>query len=196
MKKAYLVSAMVLALAACSQPEVPADRYYRLQLGAPGASATRAVLKGTLEVERFIADGLIAGRPILHSAAGKPNEIREYNYHFWTEPPIVLLRDQLVTYLRAAKIADTVVTPEIRVNSDYVITGKIKRLEKIDGDRPKAAIELDLALRKTGGGKLLYLESFRVEADAKDNSVAAAIEALNEALGEIYAKFTAGISKL
>ncbi len=194
MKKAYLVSAMILALAACSQPEVPIDRYYRLQLAAPGPSEAR--LKGTLEVERFIANGLIAGRPILHSEAGKPNEIREYNYHFWTEPPIVLLRDQLVTYLRAAKVADVVVTPEVRIAADYVITGKIKRLEKIDGERPKAAIELELSLRKAGGGKLLYLDSFSVETDAKDNSVAAAVEALNRALDEIYGKFTAAIAKL
>ncbi|HEC14553.1 MAG TPA: ABC transporter [Rhodospirillales bacterium] len=196
MKKAYLVSAMILALAACSQPEVPTDRYYRLQLAAPSAPMRRVVLKGTLEVERFIANGLIAGRPILHSQAGKPNEIREYNYHFWTEPPIVLLRDQLVTYLRAVKIADVVVTPEVRIAPDYVITGKIKRLEKIDGERPKAVVELELALRKTAGGKLLYLDSFRVETEAADNSVAAAIEALNAALDEIYGKFTAAIAKL
>ncbi|MEE8393321.1 MAG: ABC-type transport auxiliary lipoprotein family protein [Rhodospirillales bacterium] len=182
-----------LGLAACAQPELPKDHFYRLNLSPPEAFSS-VLLEGVVEVERFSAGGLAAGRPIVYSEAGRPHELLEYHYHFWTEPPTVMLRDRLVEYLRAAKVADTVVTPEMRVRPDHVLTVKIKRLEKIAGPHPKAAVKLEMALRQAGGGKLTFLGSYGVEAKAADHSVAAAVEAINKALGQIYAKFVADLA--
>ena len=81
-------------LAACAQPPLPQDHFYRLSVGAPGNPRAEPRFKGTLEVGRFVADGLTAGRPVVYSMADRPNELREYRYHFWTEPPPTMLRDQ------------------------------------------------------------------------------------------------------
>lgn len=147
-------------------------------------------------MNRFVADGLTAGRPIVYSESGRPREVLEYHYHFWTEPPTIMLRDLLVAYLRAAKVADTVVTPEHRVEPDYELSGKIKRLEQINGTPPGAVVELELALKRSADGQILFLHTYRIEAEAKTGSVAAAVDALNSALGLIYARFTNDISGL
>ncbi len=183
-------------LATCAQPPLPQDHFYRLSVGAPDTPLAEPRFKGTLEVGRFAADGLTAGRPLVYGLSERPYELQEYHYHFWTEPPPTMLRDQLVDYLRAAGVTTTVVTPEMRVEPDYVLAGRIKRLETITGSPTRAVVELELGLRRTGDDELLFLGTYGVEAEARANTVAAAVAAVNEALTEIYAKFTADVSGL
>lgn len=192
-----LVVAAAGVLAACGSADpVPEDQFYRLRAVMSSAPLTKVLFPGTLEIDRFVADGLTAGRPIVYSEAGKPFQVKEYHYHFWTQPPTVMLRDELVSYLRAAKVSGTVVTPEMRVPADYVLTGKIMRLERIIGTPPKAVIELELGLRKATGGKLIFLDTYRIEKESDGSGVDAAVTSLNTALTAIYAKFVDDLSKL
>lgn len=182
-------------LAACgSVAPVPEDQFYRLRVDAP-SQADKVLFPGTMEVDRFVADGLTAGRPIVYSESGKPYQVREYHYQFWTQPPTVMLRDELVSYLRARKAADLVVTPEMRGNPDYILTGKIKQLEKVIGSTPKAVLEIELALRKAGGGKILFLNTYRMEMVSDGPEVSDAVKSLNTALTKIYKKFVDDLSK-
>ncbi|OHC76271.1 MAG: hypothetical protein A3G18_06360 [Rhodospirillales bacterium RIFCSPLOWO2_12_FULL_58_28] len=195
LKNLILAVVLLVAAAACAQPEVPTDYFYRLRASMPEAPFSAPLLQGTVEVE-LSADGLVDGRNVIHSEASKPNELKEYHYHFWAEPPKIMVRDQLIAYLRAANVAPKVVTHEIRADPKYVITGKIKRLEKIVGDKPRAMVELEMALTETASGKLLILETYGIGADADSNTVAAAVAAIDKALSQIFARFVADIAKL
>ena len=198
MKKSYLRGMALLAvglLAACGSAErVPEDKFYRL-IAAKPSPVPKKLFPGTLEVDRFVANGLTAGRPIVYSEAQKPYQVKEFHYHFWTQPPTVMLREELVSYLRQAKISDAVVTPEMRVPPDYVLTGKIKRLEKIIGTPPKAVLELELGLKKASGGKLIFLDTYRIETASENTGVDDAVNSLNTSLSTIYANFVADLSK-
>lgn len=188
------LSLMVGLLTACAaQPPVPQDRYYRLQAVVAAAPTGAPTLPGTLEVERFSADGLTAGRPIVYMDAQNPNQLREYNYHFWTQPPTVMLRDELVTYLRAANVANNVVTPEMRIPSDYVLTGRIRKLEQITGTTDSTAMELEISLRRQADGKLMFLKSYLHETKTSSQAVNAAVNALNQSLNIIYADILADL---
>ena len=185
---------IVGVLTACAaQPPVPQDRYYRLQAVVTTASLGTPALPGTLEVERFSADGLPAGRPIIYMQADNPNQLLEYHYHFWTQPPTVMLRDELVTYLRGANVADNVVTPEMRIPSDHVLTGRIRRLEQIIGSPNATAMELEISLRRQVDGKLLFLKSYRHETATSSEGVNAAVDALNQSLNIIFADILADL---
>jgi ABC-type uncharacterized transport system auxiliary subunit len=194
-----LIVLLVAVLGACAQPPVPQDTFYRLEVGVPENALSAPRLQGTLEVERLSADGLTAGRPIVYSRSDRPRELKEYHYHFWTEPPPVMLRDQLVAYLRGANVASAVVTPELRVAVNYALTGKIKRLERVIGVSPgsaKAVVELELGVRQTAGERLLFLDTYRVETEAAGDTVGAAVDAINEGLKRVFALFVADISKI
>lgn len=192
---ALAVAAAGVVAACGSAPPVPEDQFYRLKaVRAESAAPAKLLFPGTVEIDRFVADGVTAGRPIVYSEAGKPYQVREYHYHFWTQPPTVMLRDELVSYLRVAKIAKAVVTPEMRVNADYVLTGKIIRLEKVVGTPAKAVLEIELGVRKATGG-LVFLETYRIEAAADGPGVDDAVHALNAALSTVYGKFVADLSK-
>ncbi len=178
-------------------PPVPEDKYYRLKAVYASKPFDRKVLSGTIEVDRFVADGLTSQRAVVYSKIETPNQVRAYHYDFWIKPPTVMLRDELVSFLRASKISDAVVTPEMRVKSDYVLTGKIKHLEQVimkSGHR--TILELELSLRKPITRKLLFLDTYQLETDASGSGVAAAVDAINTGLSSIYLKFLTSISKL
>jgi ABC-type uncharacterized transport system auxiliary subunit len=191
-----LALGLALVVAACSQPPLPEDNYYRLVVTPPQGGATAPKLAGTLEVQRFIADGITAGRSVVYSAAARPEELREYHYHFWVEPPPVMLRDQFVAYLRGAGVASAVVTPEVRVEPDFVLTAKLKRLEQVVGTPSRAAVEIDVAVRRTTDDRLLFQGSYGVQVDAKSNAVGDAVAAFTTALSQIYAKIIGDMSRL
>ncbi|SCA57346.1 putative ABC-type uncharacterized transport system [Candidatus Terasakiella magnetica] len=189
MKNTLLTSlafgASAFLLAACAQPELPQDNYYRLNVKTPTSGMVK--LDGVLEVERFRADGLISGRPIAYSE-GK-GHLSEYHYHFWVEPPVDLLQDAMVKFLRAANLAKHVVTPELRMDEHYLLTGKIKRLERDLASRDKVAVEIEIGLKRTSDDKIIVLKTYARELVQSDSGVNGAVAAMNAALSDIYAEF-------
>lgn len=195
-KRIGVIALLGMVAACAAQAPVPQDKFYRLQAVLASDPHTAPILPGVLEVERFTADGLTAGRPIVYADASDPNQLREYHYHFWTQPPTIMLRDELVTYLREAGVAKSVVTPEMRLDADHVLTGRIRMLEQIVGAKKSTAMELEIALRNPRDGKLLFLKSYRHEVEQDTAGVAAAVDSLNDALNIIYADLLADIIKL
>jgi cholesterol transport system auxiliary component len=183
-----------IPLSACTQPEIPQDRYYRIIVGKPEAPSTRPPLDGPLEVERPDADGLLGARPIVYAEAARPNELQEYSYDFWTEPPTLMLQSELVGYLRAARIADLVVTPGLRVNAAYRLSGRLRRLEQLVGDPSKVLVEIEFAVRDNQRGRITLLKTYRAEAIPADASLPAAVDAFGKAFTAIAARLAADLA--
>lgn len=195
--RALCATWVLIAVAGCtSQPPVPQDRYYRLQAVLASAPVSSPVLLGTLEIERFAADGLTNGRPIVYVDADDPNQLLEYHYHFWTQSPSVMLRDELVTYLRAAKIATSVVTPEMRLGAKYIMTGRIRALEQRLGSTPSTVMEIEFAVRRPDDGTLMFLKSYRQETAQSSGGVAGAVDALNMSFNLILSDLLADLKAL
>lgn len=186
----------VLVISSCSSaPPVPEDHYYRLQAVFAGDRKPVTLFAGTVEIDRFVADGLTSERAIVYSKAGSPNEVKAHHYHFWIKPPTVMLRDELVRFLRQAKVSKAVVTPAMRVRADYVVTGKIRHLERVTGENGRTRLEVELGVRNPSDGELLFLKTYKQDNATADASVASGVEALNTALSIIYADFLNDISK-
>ena len=190
MRRLILAAALFL-LAACAQPPVPDDHFYRLAVNDPAPGAQ--TLKGALEVQRFSADGVTAARPIAFSKPEAPGEFQAYHYHFWTEPPTVLLQNKLVEYLRAARLAASVVTPELRIAPQFVLTGRIKRFERILAAPPRVMAEIELGLKEERTDRLIHLATYRAEEQSSGKTVAHAALALGRATARIYGRFLADV---
>ncbi len=194
---AVVVIVLAGGLAACSQPPLPKDHFYRVLISPPQtdkADKAGPRFKGGLEVARFAVEGITAKLPIVYSDAANPNEVMAYTYHMWTEAPEAMLSGQLVNYLRAAGVADTVVTPEARIDAAYVVSGRIKRFERIIGAASKGLVFLELSLRERKNNKLIYMNPYRAEIKASEDGVGGAVAALNKGVAQIFARFTADIT--
>jgi ABC-type uncharacterized transport system auxiliary subunit len=190
-----LLAAVAVTLGACAGGggPVPQSTFYRVQASAP-ASPVATPLPGILEVDRFHIEGLTAGRAMVHSDSAKPNELHEYHYHLWTEPPATMLRDELVNFLRKANAARQVVTPEVRVSPDYMARGRVLKLERVIGNDPGALVELEMSARKIRGDDLMVLKTYRVKVAPSGKEVGDVVDAFGQALGEVFGKFVADLS--
>ncbi len=106
-----------------------------------------------------------------------------------------MLRDELVTYLRQAGVATNVVTPEMRLEADYALGGRIRLLEQVIGSKKGTAMELRSRCNPRDG-QLLFLKSYRHDVEQSTVGVAAAVDSLNEALNIIYADILADLKNL
>ena len=192
MKRLHLLFwAPLLLLGGClsSAPPVPRDHYYRVLVPAPARSDV-PILKGVLAIAPLEADGLLRERPLVYSASGESYEMQQHDYHYWTDPPPRMLQIQLIDYLRRSGLAATVVTPDLRIEADYVLSGRIKRLERLlGGGPPRVVAEIELALVESSSKRLILVRSYDAEVLSADESVAASITALNTALTRIFESF-------
>jgi cholesterol transport system auxiliary component len=185
--------AIAIAWLGCVSGPAPRDHYYRLETAAPAALASPK-LAGTLEVERLRVETISQGRAMLYRDTSQSGEIEQYAYEHWVDPPSVMLRDDLVRYLREAGVAEEVVTPALRVDSQYLVSGRVVRFECIlGGGEPRVVVEIELALTRQEGRELLLLATYREERVAPGSGVADSVTAYEQAIGAIFERFVADI---
>ncbi|MFQ5354920.1 MAG: ABC-type transport auxiliary lipoprotein family protein [Mariprofundaceae bacterium] len=185
-----------LLLTACGQgSKVPQDHYYRLNLASPPKLA-QPTLSGTLAVKRFAANGLLQGRGITHSQPGNPSEIESYHYHHWIDIPPLMLQELLLGYLQAASVASDIVAGDGDIKPDYLIKGRIKRLEHITGSPSEGLIELDLSLIQSDSRTLILHRVYQQKVRTSKQTITATVMALNHALEKIYAAFLEDLARI
>ncbi len=192
MKRRWYLALIVPLLAGCfgSAPPVPRDHYYRLLVSGPATGASQLLLPGVTTVEVLQADGLLRERPLLFSESGQSHEVQQHDYHYWTDAPPRMLQDQMVAYLRHSGISDAVVTPDLRIRPDYQVSGRVKRLERLlGGGPPRVFVEVELSLVRLSDSALFVVDSYAEEEPTVDESVEAAIVALNRATQRVFRRF-------
>jgi cholesterol transport system auxiliary component len=189
---AAITSSLLLA---CASGPAPRDHYYRLSVGAPAALAG-PVVNGAVEVDRVRVESISQGRRILYREAANPGEIAQHAYHHWTDPPNVMLQEQLVAYLRAAGAAEGILTPAVHVETAYQVGGRLILFERVLGTgSAKVVVELELVLTRTADRELLVLDTYREERTAAGPGVAESVEAFDAAVTSIFERFLADIPR-
>lgn len=183
---------LLLALGCVAGP-APVDRVYRLPVPPPEQSRPAPLLPGTLEVERPTGDHLTRERAILSAQAGRSTEVRPYPYDLWSDSPTLLVQRALADYLREARVAERVVTPEAGVHEDWTVTGHLSRLDQLADEPPRVLVELELRLTDVGGRRLALQRSYRVERPADAAGVEAAVRAMGAAVASVFERFVADI---
>ncbi len=185
----------LLTLAACSSDPVPRDTFYRL--GPPAVPAARAggPITGVAEVPPFRAAGIVSERAILFRDS--PDQLQQYTYHAWAEPPALMLQRSLIGVLRQAQAFGTVATPDMRPDRDYELRGDLRQLEHVRGaGRSTVAMEIELAVRRVRGNQQVLLKTYRAEEPVPDGSVGGAVAAFTRGLDSIYGAFLADLAAL
>jgi len=139
------VAVCALAFSACSSDPVPTDSYYRLGTAASVSPIAGGPLPGTVEVPPLRAEGIVNDRAILYREGNV--RLAQYSYHFWEKPPAALLQQSLIETLRKAEAFQTVATPELRLNREYELIGRVQRFEHIMGSGA-VSVQIEFALRR------------------------------------------------
>jgi len=177
-----------LTLGSCASGPAPVDHYYRFEAGLPAARATKK-LPGNLQVDRLRSDALTGERQILYQQTAGAPEIHRYAYHRWSDGPAILLQVELVSFLDAAAVADSVSSVTTPVKADYLVAGRIRSFERVLEPAPRAVVEIQLTVTKAGSDAILVNRSYREERPARDGSFEASVNAFSEAVHAIFERF-------
>jgi ABC-type uncharacterized transport system auxiliary subunit len=193
---AALALLLVTGWLGCATGPAPRDHFYRLNIAAPARLPSPA-LPGVLEVDRLRVEAIAQGRRMLYRDASLPNVIGQYSYHFWADPPGLMLQDLLARYLRTAGAAKSVVTPGVHVDSDFLLKGRLVRLERHTGSgAPRVAVEIEFVLLGTKENELLLQKNYSEERTVAGDDVGASITAYQDALGTIFQQLLADLPRL
>ncbi len=185
-----LVASLALLSACGGSSVVSDDSFYRLVVPQNIQSQGKPLLPGTIVVKRFSADSVIGQRPVAFIKAGEPQTVYQYHYHFWTDAPTRLLQDYAVEYLRRGAVAERVVTPEMGLEADYQLLGRIRRLEFVQGSEPAVAASLQLSVIDNSGPDMIVLETYSHVLPVKSADWVSASAAMNTLLARLFKHFS------
>ena len=193
--RAVLLSG-VLALAACGAPTVPDFTYFRLPRPQPVEVAPAPAFAEPLVVDAFGADGLYADQALIYALDPGAQQLRQYHYQLWTDPPTRVLQRRLIALLRESKIAAQV-TDELPASTPAVrIRGIILRFDRVPAAAGGWTAVVALKLRADGrDGRPLVDDYYRAEQAAAGNDIKSTVDAYGAALDRIYAQFHADLHR-
>lgn len=187
---------LLLLLGCQAAAPVPVDRYFRLTV-LQSKVGTPPLLKDNLYVAPLRADGPYAERAMLFASAQQPRELQQYHYQHWSEPPAVLLQEHLRASLEAMALAPLVSDVAFGEGVNYLLNGKILRLEKLaENGQAKAVVGLRLTLQKKKPFALMLERTYSAEELFGDGNQNAYVAATEVALQRIYASFRADVKAL
>lgn len=179
--------AWVLVLAGCAG-EAPVDHFYRLAVAPPLQVLERPLLDGVLLVEPPRAEGLLRDRELVHSRRDAPLELDRYRYHLWQDPPAALMQRELMAFLRQAGVARRVIAPEERTAPDFVLEGRLRRMEQLLGEPARVHLILELTLRHGQGG-VIHQGQYAWERELEAGAPGEAVAVINQGVGEVFQRF-------
>jgi ABC-type uncharacterized transport system auxiliary subunit len=144
-----LVVALLLLASGCAPHKV---QYYQLSaVTKPVAPAETGpvVLVGRIATPQALQDGRIRYRDGL-------NAVGAYEYHRWTDPPGIMVRDSLIHVLRASGKYKSVQEMGSSAEGDYAVRGKLVEFSEMDGNGIATRVSLDLELREVRTGRLVW----------------------------------------
>jgi ABC-type uncharacterized transport system auxiliary subunit len=170
------LAAAVLSLAgACAPHRI---QYY--QLSAPEKHAVRAetgpvILVGRIATPQALQDGRIRYRE-------GSNGVGAYEYHRWTDPPGIMVKESLIHALRAAGTYKSVQEAGSSAEGDYVVRGKLLELSELDGSDIQTRVSLDLELREVKTGRMVWSQMLTHAEPVQAKKVSDVVQSLDRNL--------------
>ena len=122
-----------------------------------------------------------------------PNEVGAYEYHRWTDPPGVMVREALVHALRASGKFGAVQDATSSVSGDYSVRGKLLEFAEVDNPGIQTRVSLELEMREVKTGKLIWNKLVTHDEPAAAKEVTDVVKSLDQNLQTVLKDSVTGI---
>ena len=184
----------MLLMAGCIG-KVVQTHYYTLEMApaTPSAVSGRQVA-GTIAVSEFISPPYLRQGRIVYRQS--PEEVGFYDYQRWAVDPAETITAAMIHSLRSRELFSMVKRYDGRNTQDYLLTGRLERLEELDYEGPvrvKAEISAELVNLRTGSTEWTgdATATFNVEKSSVDSVVAQMNHAAEDCVGQLAASLAA-----
>jgi ABC-type uncharacterized transport system auxiliary subunit len=185
-RKSFIV-AMLLFTSSCVPHRV---QYYQLSTIVKPVAPPQTgpvILVGRITTPQALQDGRIRYREGL-------NEVGAYEYHRWTDPPGILVKDSLIQVLRATGKFKAVQEAASSADGDYAVRGKLLDFSERDDNGITTRVSLDLELREVKTGRLVWNQVLTHDDPVQAKKVADVVQSLDRNLQVILGDAASAIA--
>src|SRR5580692_2467686 len=127
--KVFLTLLVSMVLAGCAG-SVKYPNYYTLNVPAPPDPPAQEGVRASLAVREFRSPNYLRQGAIVYKPS--PEQIGFYNYHRWAVDPCDFVTDSIIDRLGATGTFSHVKRYDGQPDAEYVVSGRLEKLEEID----------------------------------------------------------------
>jgi ABC-type uncharacterized transport system auxiliary subunit len=182
MKKKLMIAIVLKALvilSGCAAVKYPT--YYTLQVPPPPDPPAQGNLHASLAVREFRSPAYLRQGAIVYKTS--PEQIGFYNYHRWATEPRDFVTNAVVDRLRASGTFTQVKPYDGRADIDYVLSGRLEKLEEIDYDGGiKVEVALSAQMVRLSTGATVWTNSVSEVGQVDKRDVPAVVSEMNSTM--------------
>ena len=175
-----------LVLAGCLG-KVRYPTYYALQLPPAAAASTNQAATASIAIREFRSPEYLRRGAIVYRPS--PEEVAFYDYHRWATEPHRTVTEAVLDHLRAGGSFTHVKIYDGRSDVDYVLTGKLEKLDEVDfGGGVRIEVALSAQLTDSRTGKTVWENSASEEATVDKREVPAIVSTMSQTMDRTIVK--------
>ena len=178
-RRAVVILLAMLAGGICGCGAVPQSKYYQLtvpsEVNSPvaGDPLPLTILVGPLKASHLYREDRLV-------YATSNEEMGTYQVHRWTEPPAEMMQELLWRTLRGSQRYSAVYLLASNSRGDYLLQGNLYDFKEISGSTLMARVNLELELRETKTGDVVWRHAYAHDEPVSGKGVPAVVAALDE----------------
>jgi ABC-type uncharacterized transport system auxiliary subunit len=181
-----LVVAAMMILVGCGGA-VKYPNYYTLNLQAPADPPEQEGVHASLAVREFRSPTYLRQGAIVYKTS--PEQIGFYNYHRWAVDPREFVTNAVAERLRASGNFAQVKLYDGHSDIDYVLSGRLEKLEEIDYDGGvKVEVAISAQMTSLATGATVWTNDVSEVGTVGQSDVPAVVSEMNRTMGRAIEK--------
>jgi len=176
---ALLLSSLII-LAGCSG-KMRHPSYYTLNLPAPPDPPAAEDAKATVAIREFSAPAYLRRGAIVFKTS--PESVGFYQYQRWAVDPCDFVTDTVRDRLSATGLFAHVKRYDGRPDAEYLVTGRLEKLEEIDYDGgAKVVVAISAQMIKVDTGATVWTKAVTKVGNVEKRDVSAVVSAMSNTM--------------
>jgi ABC-type uncharacterized transport system auxiliary subunit len=166
--------------------------YYELHLPAPPDPPPGPEARASIGVREFKSPGYLRQGPLVYRSS--PEQIGFYDYHRWAADPRQFVTTAIADRLRARGTFAEVTVYDGRSHADYIITGRLEKLEEVDYESGvKVEVALSAQMTDIRTGTTVWASSASDIENVAERNVPAVVSAMSHTMDRTIEKLLSSI---
>jgi ABC-type uncharacterized transport system auxiliary subunit len=175
----FAMAALVI-LAGCGGT-LKYPNYYTLNLPAPPDPAPAENVHAAVAVREFRAPAYLRQGAIVYKPS--PEQIGFYAYHHWAINPCEFVTNAVIERLRASGVFAHVKSYDGRLDTEYVLSGRLEKLEEIDyAGGVKVEVAITAQMTNLATGRTVWTNAVSDVGDVNKHDVPAVVSEMNRTM--------------
>ena len=184
----FLAATLITSAGCASAVKYP--KYYALHVPPPPDPPAQEGVRSSLAIREFRSPAYLHQGSIVYKAS--PEQVGFYNYHRWASDPREVVTNAVADRLRAGGNFTQVKLYDGRSDIDYVLTGRLEKLEEIDYEGSvKVEVAISAQMMNITTGAAVWSNTVDEVNTVSQRDVAAVVSEMNHTMGRAIEKLFA-----